>query len=229
MKRNIIGLILSGGVGRRMDYQNKGLVPLKNAGKNSALKSGLKAESEVEAKIETSTEIATQQPLIAHVIARISPQVDQLYISANADLERYEAFQLPIIQDCEKWRGKGPLAGIASLLDTLEDEDIVQVVSCDGPLIPEDLVSKLSAARKENESLVVYPVTEERNHYLYLQGRVKELRIVAGILDTEDLRIRALLEAVSAQSVQFPDEQTFLNCNSMQDIAKLEELMNEEL
>lgn len=229
MKDKIIGIILSGGVGRRMDYQNKGLVPLKNAGKSIVLKSGMKAESEVEVEIETSADTNTQRPLIAHVIERISPQVDQLYISANADLESYEAFQLPIIQDCEKWRGKGPLAGIASLLDTLEDDDIVQVVSCDGPLIPEDLVSRLSAARNENKNLVVYPVTKERSHYLYLQGCVKELRIVAGILETEDLRIRALLEAVSAVPVLFPDEQTFLNCNSMQDIAKLEELMNEKL
>lgn len=223
MKRNIIGIILSGGVGRRMDYQNKGLVPLSNAGKKNNFKAGLRAE------IEASTDQEAKQPLIAHVIERISPQVDQLYISANTDLERYEVFQLPIIQDCAKWRGKGPLAGIASLLETLEDDDIMQVVSCDGPLIPEDLVLRLGAARKVDEALVVYPVTEERSHYLYLQGRVKELRVIAGILETEDLRIRALLEAVSAKPVQFPDEQTFLNCNSMQDIAKLEELMNEEL
>lgn len=197
----VVGIILSGGEGRRMAYQNKGLVSL------------------------------CQQPLIAHVIERISPQVDRLYISANHDLEQYRAFNLPIVEDAPCWQGQGPLAGIATVLRQLSDEDIVQVVSCDGPLIPANLVSELRAARDREKSdvKVVYPETAERGHYLYLQGQVKDLRVIESILAENDLRIRALLAKLKAKAVHFSDENAFLNCNSPQDIEVLEGRIYEKL
>ena len=193
----VIGLILAGGEGRRMGYQNKGLVTLQD------------------------------RPLVAHVIARIAPQVDQLYISVNQDLERYQPFNLPLIQDEETLVGQGPLAGIATLLPMLEPDDVLQVVSCDGPYIPQDLVARLSAAREMDT--VVYPRTDERAHYLYLQGRVGKLREITSFLATGDLRIRALLTHLGARAILFDDEMAFVNCNSMQDIETVEGMLHEKL
>lgn len=193
----VIGIILAGGEGRRMEYQNKGLISL--AGK----------------------------AMIAHVIARISPQVDLLYISANEDLEQYAAFQLPVIQDEPQWRGDGPLAGIASILKNLAEDDVVQVVSCDGPMIPDNLVVRLSAARIDAK--VVYPKTKDREHYLYLQGKVRDLRIIESVLAAKDLRIRALLAKLNAKAVSFEDEAAFLNCNHPEDVQRLEEIIDEKL
>ncbi len=193
----IIGIILAGGEGRRMAYRNKGLMPL--AGK----------------------------AMIAHVIARILPQVDALYISANEDLEQYAIFQLPVIQDTLQWRGKGPLAGVASALKVLSDDDVVQVVSCDGPMIPDNLVALLSAARKDAK--MVYPKTKDREHYLYFQGKVGDLREIESILVANDLRIRTFLAKLGAKAVYFEDEMAFLNCNHPEDIQRLEEIIDEEL
>ena len=193
----VIGLILAGGEGRRMGYQNKGLVSLQEI------------------------------PLVAHVIARIAPQVDQLYISVNQDLERYQEFNLPLIQDRQEWIGQGPLAGIATLLPLLEDDDVLQVVSCDGPYIPQDLVTRLSVERAGDD--VVYPRTEARAHYLYLQGRVAVLREIEAFLALGDLRIRALLTHLGARAILFEDETAFLNCNSMQDIETVEGMLHEKL
>ena len=193
----IIGIILAGGEGRRMAYRNKGLMPL--AGK----------------------------AMIAHVIARILPQVDALYISANEDLEQYAIFQLPVIQDTLQWRGKGPLAGVASALKVLSDDDVVQVVSCDGPMIPDNLVALLSAARKDAK--MVYPKTKDREHYLYFQGKVGDLREVESVLVANDLRMRTFLAKLGAKAVYFEDEMAFLNCNHPEDIQRLEEIIDEEL
>ena len=193
----IIGIILAGGEGRRMAYRNKGLMPL--AGK----------------------------AMIAHVIARILPQVDALYISANEDLEQYAIFQLPVIQDTLQWRGKGPLAGVASVLKELSDDDVIQVVSCDGPMIPDNLVALLSAARKDAK--MVYPKTKDREHYLYFQGKVGDLREIESILVANDLRIRTFLAKLGAKAVYFEDEMAFLNCNHPEDIQRLEEIIDEEL
>lgn len=196
----VVGVILAG-EGRRMKYQNKGLISL------------------------------SAQPLIAHVIARISPQVDALYISANNDLEQYRAFNFPVFEDRSVWQGLGPLAGIATILRQLSDEDVIQVVSCDGPLIPDNLVSELRAARErvQTDVKVVYPETSERGHYLYLQGRVKDLREIESVLSENDLRIRALLARLKAKAVPFADENAFLNCNSLEDIEQLEEIIHEKL
>lgn len=193
----VIGIILAGGEGRRMAYRNKGLMPL--AGK----------------------------AMIAHVIARILPQVDALYISANEDLEQYAIFQLPVIQDMPQWRGKGPLAGVASVLKELSDDDVIQVVSCDGPMIPDNLVALLSAARKDAK--MVYPTTKDREHYLYFQGKVGDLREIESILVANDLRMRTFLAKLGAKAVYFEDEMAFLNCNHPEDIQRLEEIIDEEL
>ncbi len=201
MGSDVVGLILAGGEGRRMGYINKGLVAL------------------------------AERPLIEHVIARFSPQVSELYISANEDLVRYAQFGYEVIQDDERWRGKGPMAGIATILSRLSDDTVLQVVSCDGPMIPPDLVERLAIVRSNVEKPVriVYPETPEQAHYLYLQGKVGDLKRVYNLLAADNLRIRALLTALSAQEVAFSDEHAFVNCNSPQDIVRLEEDMYEKL
>jgi len=65
----ITGLILAGGLGRRMGGNDKGLVQM--AGK----------------------------PLVAHVIERLAPQVDGLLISANRNIEAYCGFGHPVVAD----------------------------------------------------------------------------------------------------------------------------------
>ena len=58
----ITGLILAGGMGRRMDSRDKGLVEFRG------------------------------KPMVAHVIERLAPQVDSLIINANRSLAEYGAF-----------------------------------------------------------------------------------------------------------------------------------------
>ena len=68
----IAGLILSGGEGRRMGGVDKGLQHFQN------------------------------QPLVQHVIERLSPQVDALWISANRNMSTYADFGHPVFSDAEK-------------------------------------------------------------------------------------------------------------------------------
>ena len=59
-KDNITGLILAGGKARRMGGIDKGLVPLKG------------------------------EPMIKHVIKRLNPQVSEILINANREIETYQ-------------------------------------------------------------------------------------------------------------------------------------------
>ena len=68
-RRDITGLVLAGGQGRRMGNVDKGFVEL--AGR----------------------------PLVAHVIDRLVPQVATLVINANRSAEHYAAFGYPVVAD----------------------------------------------------------------------------------------------------------------------------------
>ena len=65
----VTGLVLAGGMGRRMDSRDKGLVEFRG------------------------------KPMVAHVIERLAPQVDGLIMNANRSLDQYGAFGHPVISD----------------------------------------------------------------------------------------------------------------------------------
>lgn len=65
----VSGIILAGGLGRRMGGEDKGLVPFRG------------------------------RPMVATVVDRLKPQVGELLINANRNLPEYAAFGLPVISD----------------------------------------------------------------------------------------------------------------------------------
>jgi molybdopterin-guanine dinucleotide biosynthesis protein A len=67
--RDVAGVVLAGGQGRRMGGVDKGLVEL--AGR----------------------------PMIAHVLERFRPQVGAVVINANQNVERYSTFGVPVVRD----------------------------------------------------------------------------------------------------------------------------------
>lgn len=115
---DILGVILAGGQARRMTGRDKALIEV--AGK----------------------------PLLGHVVDRFAPQVGTLVLSANGDPERFEVFGLAVVPDtideC------GPLAGILSAMEwasaNAPDAQWIASVAVDTPLLPRDLVDRLSDA-----------------------------------------------------------------------------------
>lgn len=86
------------------------------------------------------------QPLLSHVLARLTPQCDHILLNANGDPDRFKAFHLPVIPDIVTGQ-LGPLAGILSALDAAA----IQYPFCryllslagDTPFIPLDLVARM--------------------------------------------------------------------------------------
>lgn len=66
---SVTGLVLAGGLARRMDGRDKGLVALQG------------------------------RPLLAHVLERLAPQVDSILVNANRNQETYAAFGHRIVAD----------------------------------------------------------------------------------------------------------------------------------
>lgn len=68
-RREITGIVLAGGQGRRMGGVDKGLVELEG------------------------------RPMVQHVIDRLAPQVGALVVNANQNTERYAALGAPVVAD----------------------------------------------------------------------------------------------------------------------------------
>src|SRR5262245_53984483 len=115
----ITGIILAGGLSRRMGGGDKGLLEL------------------------------ADKPMLAHVIGRLTPQVDAIAINANGDPARFARFGLPVVADTIEGF-VGPLAGVlAGLLwarANTPEARWVASVSADAPFLPHDLVAQLCTA-----------------------------------------------------------------------------------
>lgn len=68
-REDVTGIVLAGGMGRRMGGVDKGLVPL--AGR----------------------------PLVAHVLERLAPQAGAIIVNANQNRDRYAAYGHPVVAD----------------------------------------------------------------------------------------------------------------------------------
>lgn len=126
----LTGLVLAGGQGSRMGGRDKGLVEY------------------------------CGRPLVDHVLERISPQVEELLISANRSLEEYARRGCRIVVD--DFTGfQGPLAGVLAGLRAASHEWVL-TVPCDMPHLPCDLARRLLAARHTH--LIVVAVAGTRSH-----------------------------------------------------------------
>lgn len=83
------------------------------------------------------------QPLLAHVIERLAPQVNELVISSNAPGANFAAFGTPVLPDVLDGF-HGPLAGVHAALARFPEAAVVSV-AVDLPLLPRDLVARLKA------------------------------------------------------------------------------------
>lgn len=120
MRADTIGVILAGGLARRMGGGDK---PLRLLG---------------------------GRPLLDHVIARLAPQVGTLILNANGDPARFAAWGLPVVADGLADYPGPLAGVLAALDWAAARPGVVWVVSVpgDSPFIPTDLVARLHAVRE---------------------------------------------------------------------------------
>jgi molybdopterin-guanine dinucleotide biosynthesis protein A len=117
MSGTIAGVVLAGGLSRRMGGGEKGL------------------------------QLLAGQSMISRVIGRIAPQVDALAINANSDPAPYLDFGLPVLPDTISGHVgplAGVLTGL-EWASTLPGVTHVVSAATDTPFLPLDLVSRFSA------------------------------------------------------------------------------------
>ena len=169
--------------------------------------------------------------ILSRVIARLEPQCERLFLSANGDPMRFASFGLPVIADGVK-QHPGPLAEILAGLDWAAahrpNTQWILSVPGDCPFLPRDLVARLRqavSARRRRAGRRRLPRTDpscdrpvERRDCAtrYAKALVVEgLRKVQGV----DGRYRVA-------TVDWPAEplDPFFNVNTVEDLAEAERL-----
>lgn len=90
-------------------------------------------------------------PFIEHVLRRLRPQVDEVVISANRNLHRYQALGHRTVQDR---LGAGPLAGLLRLLETARHGWLLST-PCDALTLPQDLAERMLAVQRRSGADIV--------------------------------------------------------------------------
>ena len=188
-------LILSGGRATRMNGVDKGLVSLQ------------------------------QKPLIAHVIARLQPHVDEIFINANREIAAYEAFGLPVLQD-ENTEFIGPLAGFLLGLKHAKHEYVL-TVPCDSPLLPLDLVERLYNGMAASRMDIAVASSAGNTHPVFCLMKKSVLPSLQAYIESGERKVSAWQKSQKYIEVDFNDcDEAFTNLNTFEDLAALELKLN---
>lgn len=120
MVNGILGVVLAGGLARRMGGGDKGL------------------------------QLLGGKPILSRILERLAPQVDGIVLNANGDPARFAAWNLPVAGDAvEGFVGPlaGVLAGLDWARRHRTDITDIVTVPADGPFVPRDLVPRMMQAR----------------------------------------------------------------------------------
>lgn len=175
------------------------------------------------------------KPMIAHVIARLRPQVHRIVIVANGDPVRFSGTCLPVIGDTVEGHA-GPLAGLHAALEWAVSETpearFVATVPVDTPFFPGDLVARLAAALTGRNAGSAIAASSGRWHPVV---GLWDVALIGEVEDALRSGVRAVTRFVETQKsavVDFPVVEVgdaaidpFFNVNTPADLEQAEALL----
>ena len=196
MVDKILGLILAGGLARRMRGGDKAFLLLHG------------------------------KPLLAHVVERLAPQCASLVLNANGDPTRFASFALPVVaDDPADFAGPlaGVLAGLEYCARHSPHRTHVLTLAVDTPFAPRDLVARLSGALSVDGAEIAVAASGGRTHFvatLWPIALAADLR--RALVDEGVRKVEAFLGRYRVATVEWPVEpiDPFFNVNTPDDLAR---------
>ena len=198
-----IGIILAGGLARRMGGGDKAL---RKSGGIS---------------------------LLAHVIAALRPQCEGLVLSANGDPERFTGFDLPIVaDDVRGFKGPlaGILAGLDWIAAHRPDVPLAISAPADTPFLPADFAARLMDARAKDNAMIACARSGGRTHQAVAVWPVSIRCDLRHALVVEDMRkAEAFMQNYSLAIVEWPTlpYDPFFNANDPSDLVAAETILSQ--
>ena len=195
-----VGLLLAGGLSRRMGGGDKCLRPLGG------------------------------RPVLAHIIERARPQVSALVLNANGDPARFAAFGLPVASDViEGFAGPlaGVLTGMEWAAAHRPDAAWLATFATDAPFFPRDLVARLLAAIERGKADMACARSDGQDHPVFGLWPVRlraDLRraMEEGVRKVDLWTARYKLAVAEFTTAPFDP---FFNANRPEDLAEAERLL----
>lgn len=196
VSNSVIGVLLAGGLARRFGGGDKCLIEL--GGK----------------------------PLLDHVIARATPQVEHLILNANGAPERFAGYGLDVVADVVEGFA-GPLAGVLTALEWARTHrpEAAWVASfpTDAPLLPDDLVARMLKAIDDEGADMACAMSDGRTHpvvALWPVAIADELR--TALVDEDVRKVARFTARYRVAHVDFATDggDPFLNINDPDDLAR---------
>lgn len=200
---NVAGLVLAGGLARRMGGGAKALQDL--AGR----------------------------PLLAHVLDRVVPQCRAMALNANGDPGPYAAFGHPVLPDVVAgFAGPlaGVLTGLEWLAVADEDAEWLLTVPTDAPFLPRNLVCRLHAVAVDGVEVVVAR-SDGRTHpvvALWHRSLLPPLRVA--LVEQDIRKIDRFTASRETLHVDWPTStgDPFVNINTPEELEMAEIAMSAE-
>jgi molybdenum cofactor guanylyltransferase len=199
MNHAVTGMILAGGRGSRMGGVDKGL------------------------------QLFRGQPMAAHVLQRLAPQVGSMAINANQNGAQWTAFGLPVWPD-DLTGFEGPLAGLETGLRRCSTELLV-TAPCDSPFLPLDLVQRLFDAMQGSGADLALAETEEptedgslriQPHPVFALVKTSALPQLSSYLQGGGRRMDGWYGSIKVARVRFADASAFRNINTLRELQQFE-------
>ena len=197
----VLGVLLAGGLARRMGGGDKCLRPLGG------------------------------RPILEHVITRAQPQCAALVLNANGDPARFARFGLPVAADVvEGFAGPlaGVLTGMDWARTHRPDLPWVVTIATDTPFFPADLVARLLAAVRDHGADLACAASGGRAHPVFGLWPVRladELR--RAMVEEAIRKVDVWTARYRLAEVDFPTDplDPFFNTNRPEDLAEAERLL----
>jgi len=197
----VIGIILAGGLAKRMGGGDKCLLPL--AGKT----------------------------LLQRTVERAQPQVGSLLLNANGNSLRFARTRLPVIPDVHPGNLgplAGIHAGLSWMQSTNPDAEWLASFASDTPFFPTDLVARLFSAVTSQHAQLAVATSKSRAHPIFALWHASLLGKIDQQLQTGDIpRLQDWIKQQKLVEVDFAVESydPFFNINVPQDLYAAEPLV----
>lgn len=196
----VVGIILAGGLAKRMGGGDKCLLPL--AGKT----------------------------LLQRTVERAQPQVSQLLLNANGNSLRFARTRLPVVADIYLGNPgplAGIHAGLSWMKSTTPDIEWLASFASDTPFFPTDLVACLLDATTRTHAQLAVATSNNRMHPIFALWHRSLLDEIEQQLQTGEMpRLQDWIKQQNVVDVEFKAEQydPFFNINIPQDLYAAEPL-----
>ena len=195
-----LGLVLAGGLARRMGGGDKALLPIGG------------------------------ETILDRVLARFAPQCAGMILNANGDPARFARFGLPVVaDDIPDFAGPlaGILAGLDWAARHAPEIEWIASVPGDCPFVPRDLVARLHAARVEAGTMLACAKSGDWRHPVAGLWPVALREDLRHALMKEGLhKIEIWTGRHGVALAEWPDKPVdpFFNVNRPEDLAEAERI-----